>query len=130
MKQRGRVSEAALEVAELAKDIGRPPPPDNLTPAQAAVWTSIVDCEAQGWFKPTQFGMLANYCRLHIRCDELAVAIGQSDDALTKFLRCSHELTSIARSLRLTHQSRYYPETAGKKSSATGPRPWDTKAAG
>lgn len=123
MKQRGRESEAALQVAELAPKVGRPDPPDYLKPGEAQVWTDIVDTEAAGWFKKSQFGMLANLCRLQNYCNEIANSPAPN---WQEFRQCSHELTSIARSLRLTHQSRYYPETAGKKAStSTGPRPWD-----
>jgi hypothetical protein len=123
MIQRGRESEEARKVAELAPPIPRPEPPDNLTPAQAVIWRRIVDCEAAGWFKPSQFGMLTNYCRLEVWGDELAISADSK--AKGEFIRVSHEMIAIARSLRLTHQSRYYPEAAGRKAAAGGARPWE-----
>ena len=125
MKQRGRKSEASLQVAELAPKVGRPPPPDYLTDEQALIWRRIVDCERPGFIKSSQFGLLANYCVL----EDLSRRLDLDDANERKELRqISHEMTSIARSLRLTNQSRYTPETAARKSETSeGPRPWEWK---
>ena len=119
MTQRGRKSDASLEVAELAPVIARPPPPERLTPEQAAIWRRIVECENPGFFKASQFGMLANYCVLEAM-SERPVEL-EIDSA--EFIRISHEMTSIARSLRLTNQARYVPDKAVLRPGA-GARPW------
>jgi hypothetical protein len=116
MTQRGRKSEASLEVAELAPIIGRPPPPADLTPEQAAVWSRVVECESPGFIKASQFGLLTNYCVLEAR--------SRTEGLETKELvQISHEMTSIARSLRLTNQSRYVPDKASLRAPG-GSRPW------
>jgi hypothetical protein len=115
MKQRGRKSEASLEIAELAPVVARPPAPERLTAEQAAIWTRVIGCESPGFIKESQFGLLANYCVL-----ESASFTASALD----LLKISHEMTSIARALRLTNQSRMYPDTAGRKAAAAVERPW------
>ena len=128
MIQRGRKSEESLKLAEMAPKIARPDPADGLTEAQAVVWRRIVGCEAEGWFKASQLGLLANYCRLEVWSNELASAVDAKERR--EFIAISHEMASVARALRLTNQSRYYPEQAGRKAAAAQSRPWGVPAAG
>src|SRR4051812_29825321 len=115
MKQRGRQSEASLEVAELAPIVGRPPPPADLTPEQAVVWRRVVECESPGFIKASQFGLLTNYCVLEAR--------SRTPLETKELVQISHEMTSIARSLRLTNQSRYQPDKASLRTGGAA-RPW------
>ena len=121
MKQRGRKSDAALEVAQMAPAVARPPPPAHLTPAQAAVWTRVIECERPGFIKSTQYGLLESYCMLEAARNALNL-----DDAAGRkeLVQISLGMHSIARGLRLTNQSRYHPEKAATLANQAGERPW------
>ena len=55
MNSRGRKSSAELAVVPVALDARRPPPPDDLTEAQAHAWRDTVSAMPPGWFAAMSF---------------------------------------------------------------------------
>jgi hypothetical protein len=81
----------------------------------------VIDCERPGFIKSSQYGLLANYCIFEDMSNTQDLEPGDR-------IKVSHEMTSITRSLRLTNQSRYTPETAARKADGGGRRPWELNA--
>ncbi len=121
--------------------VTRPNPPPGLTEAQTEVWADVVLRLPPSWFPKEVHGLLAEYCRATTR----AAFIGKEVDAftpewlkapgglerlskLTNMLdRQIRAMTSLARSLRITTQSRMRPEMAYRQAAAPGgdlEQPW------
>jgi hypothetical protein len=134
--KRGRKSEAELSVAHIAPAVQRPEPPVELSADQASIWRAVVDSMPATWIRPEHHGILVAYCRhkwmANYISEQIAVALADGSAAdvdmlnkLTLMLeRETRAHTSCARSLRLTHQSRYMPETAARKTATGAARPW------
>lgn len=135
--KRGRQSAAELSVV-VALPTRRPPPPRELTKAQATEWSEIVRALPSDWFRCEQYPLLVAYCR-HV-CNARFIAkkiekawTGASADGFKELNRLlameageTKAILSIARSLRLTHQARYRPETAATKAgNPRGKKPWE-----
>jgi phage terminase small subunit len=133
---RGRKSRAELSVPKIAPTVQRPEPPPELSEAQAELWRSIVGSLPANWIRPEHHGILVAYCRAASMGDYLHEQIAQAladgsaadVDMLNKLTmmaeRESRALIACARSLRLTPQSRWRPDTAARKADSPG-RPWD-----
>jgi hypothetical protein len=91
-------------------------PPEYLNEPQKAVWRGIVASKAADWFSEGDAPLLEDY----VRC----IVAGRAMVAETKeFIENSRLKMALARSLRLTQQSRYKPD---KSSKGEGPvKPWD-----
>ena len=141
MKQRGRVSSAALSVVAGTDIDGRPAAPVGLTDRQREVWSRTVANEAADTFKTAALQqLLADYCR-HVETGEFlsrqiedlmkpGVEVDLED--LNKLIRlrdCETKASADkATKLRLTNQARYTPQaaaTAAKKASAER-KPWQS----
>ncbi len=113
-----------------------PPVPADLTEAEAALWSVVVESKPADWFGPDSYPVLKEYCRAASACDQLAPVVekalqgGKAKDireALALRDLESKRLAAIATKLRLTQQSRYTPQasaTANRK--AGGRRPWES----
>ena len=144
MKQRGRKSSA--NIATLVVDVGHrlpPPPPSELTDAQATVWRDVAGSLPGNWLTRAAFPILISYCRHVCRARLLEMQIAAFEvewtqvpgglDRLDKLLAVSERetraLTACARALRLTPHSQMHPRSAGRAIDAEpqGPRPWDSE---
>jgi hypothetical protein len=143
-EKRGRTSRAETATAVVI-DGGfgqRPEPPAELTDKQVEIWRLVVASEPQGYFATeAQRGLLADYCR-HRESANMVSAVIESfkgewlknaegarryKDLLKMREIETRATTGLARSLRLTNQSRYRPDKAETlaRNAAIGPRPWD-----
>lgn len=123
----------------------RPDPPNELTPAQAAVWKSTVASETADFFRTDALKeLLKDYCRHKISGAHLSAQIDLYDAntamepelilALDKLLKMRDRETRSAADkatkLRLTNQARYTPRAASTatKNSSTQVKPWEIGA--
>ena len=105
----------------------RPAPPAHLTPEQAAVWAATVRTEDAAQFATAATSqMLEEYCRRVVLCQQLSALIadqppsallGDEGAAFDRLLRArereARAVVALARSLRVTNQSRITPGAAG-----------------
>ena len=141
MGARGKKSSAALEVirqADVISAITRPEPPEFLTPDQAEEWVAITDRMPADWFLRETHGLLAQYCRHAVTARRIAVMIedlmqGSSDHWLDDFEKLTRmqeregrAANALARSMRLTQQSRYSTKkrAGGAKRPGDPEKPW------
>lgn len=141
MAKRGRPSSADLEVV-----IGgfgqRPPPPDGMNAAQAAIWTAVINSEAANFFDTAALrSLLADYCRHKESADKITVVMDQFEPEWLKsaegakryagLIRMrdveTRAAAALATKLRLTNQSRYTPQAAATaaRNATKGSKPWD-----
>jgi hypothetical protein len=120
----------------------RPDPPEDLTPAQAAVWRGTVASEAADFFRTAALqALLYDYCCHKAAAADLSKQINLYDmdsamppnvlAALNVLLnaraRETHAAADKATKLRLTNQSRYTPQAAATaaKNASTQKKPWE-----
>ena len=128
-----RQSTASLSIVP-AGALPRLAPPDDLEPAEAALWRRVVDAKPADYFGEDSALLLAEYVRGCVMADLLdkqvkgAIAGGETGEikALLQLRDMeSRRVLSIATKLRLTNQSRYTPQAASTASKkASGARPW------
>ena len=142
MKQRGRVSSAALSVVAGTDIDGRPHPPSDLTEGQREVWDRTVANEAADVFKTAALQqLLKEYCRHGETAHRLSAQVDRATDPgcneplsmneLDALLRMrdreTKALADKATKLRLTNQSRYTPGSAGTAAKSAVPKkPWQS----
>lgn len=117
-----RKSASALATPPVA-DVSarRPAPPTTLTAPQAEVWVSVLSTYPADHFRPAERDLLALYCKHIVEAqrlsrlvetitDDTIKAAGEAMDVYLKLLRArdteTKAATSLARSMRITHQSR------------------------
>ena len=140
MGQRGPKSTDELTVVPVGDRTRRPPPPPELSPDQAAEWRAITATLPPDWIRREHFPLLAAYCRhtcrarlLSAELDRFQVDWLRTDEGPERFDRLAKSaeretraMLACARSLRLTHQSRYTPATAGRNARTPQARPpWE-----
>jgi hypothetical protein len=137
-----RKSAAAMAVVTHTVD-HRPPPPDELTAAQAETWKRIVARMPNDWFPAETHPALTALVRHIDTAGQLAKAVDQfglawiSDeggierlDSLLRLREREHRaIITISRSLRLTLQSRYPADKASRMTAKpafeSGKAPWE-----
>lgn len=141
MKQRGRKSEASLEMVASVEPIPRMPPPAQLSEFEAEVWVQITATKPADWFNADTIPLLVSYCKHISHAAVLDDQISAFDpqwmeeaDGLKRYRTLldmrekeSRAMTALARSMRLTQQSRYSAptaETAARKTAAK--KPWQS----
>lgn len=139
MARRGRKSAASLAVVTPLPG-QRPEPPRELTKAQAAVWRAVVATKPADWFTEDTHPLLVKYCKhittscvLDQQIDEFPAHLLADEDGLKRYEallrmreRETRAMTALARSMRLTQQSRYKAETAATKAGGVSSRkPWE-----
>jgi hypothetical protein len=104
------------------------PPPATLTPAQAEVWRSVVSGLPGDWFSTEHTALLAQYCRHTARADAIEARLAELAVDDPDFGRLAKlavgetaKIAMLARSMRLTQQSRLKAETAANRAT-TAPR--------
>lgn len=136
MAQRGKKSAAALSVVPAPTET-RPEPPAELTDEQAEVWRSVVATKDPNWFSDDTHKLLVSYCKhasiaaaLDREIDEFDPQWLRDAEGLDRYktltdMREKHTraLTALSRSMRLTHQSQYRPESSSSKTPKR--KPWE-----
>jgi hypothetical protein len=136
MKQRGRDSAAANEIAAIGKleTVQRPDAPYDLTDEQVDEWRAVVARLPADWFTRETHALLAQYCRHVVRARRIAQLIDQAEksdpfdvkeyrDLLRSEEEQSRAIASLATRMRLTQQTTY---DKSKKKPATGRKPWES----
>lgn len=129
-----RRSVASLSIVPAGPAGELPAPPDELSKAEAKVWTETVESKPADWFGPDSYPVLKEYCRAAVMCDALAKASaravksgdsGAIKSALDMRDKEARRVASLATKLRLTQQSKYGPRAAATADArANGKRPW------
>ena len=132
MKQKGRKSVASLAVVS-AIGTSRPSPPGELNDAEKALWSRVTATKTVDFFDDGIVPLLVEYCRLKTSIDLVSVEIEIFDPDWLKVTngakhykmltdirdKAQGRMIALARSMRLTNQSRFQPSTAGTRSSAS-----------
>lgn len=138
MKQRGRKSADQLRAVDPVASIAPPAPPSELNDHEAAVWQSVVATRPPDWFHGTE-PLLLSYCKhigmaatLDRQIDAFTPAWLKTDGGLDRYRKLADGrykqtaiIISLARSMRLTNQSRYTPQRAATATTRTGSKPWE-----
>jgi hypothetical protein len=142
MAKLGRKSSAELLGPIMPGVETRPPPPDDLLPAEQAHWIAIVAALPPDWFNGGSAPLLKQLCRHIHNADLLAQDIAQergalaagepkARSALLRALRChgyeSDRIISLSTKLRLTKLSRYARADAAHaaaRDAGSSPPPW------
>lgn len=142
-RKRGRKSAAELATGPVdVLEVRRPPPPDYLSAAQAEIWMKVTGCFPPDYFRKAEQDLLAMYCRHVTESMRISVLIDTLPEKVikegiegvnlyAKLLRMrdteTRAATALARSMRITHQSRVHSETAGRmvESTSDDPKPWE-----
>ena len=109
----------------------RPAAPDDLLPHERELWDRITATKTVEWFDAGIIPLLSEYCRLKTSIDLLAEQIEDFDpkwfqdaEGVGRYKKLTDirdkaqgRMIALARSMRLTNQSRYQPVTAGSRSS-------------
>lgn len=147
MKQRGRKSSESKALKPVDLTVRRLSPPSGLSAQQLNVWTATTGCYPAGYFRPSERDLLAMYCK-HLaeawRLSELIETLPDDQikdlgtgslQAYTRLLKArdteTRAATSLARSMRITHQSRATRHQAqiASETSDLGdkPKPWEAQ---
>ena len=132
MKQKGRKSVASLAVVGTI-GTSRPSPPDELNDAEKALWSRVTATKTVDFFDDGVVPLLVEYCRLKTSIDLLAAEINdfnpewlKADGGVQRYKmladirdKAQGRMIALARSMRLTNQSRYPAQTAATRSSAS-----------
>lgn len=135
MKQRGRVSSAALATVATFP-VRLLEPPEDLTSEEATVWAHVTATKPGDWWDAGSMPLLAQYCRAVVQSDTVGDLVRtvleslQTDpDELVRYRELrkiqtglSNEIHMLARSMRLTQLSRIRAEKVIPKSNNA--KPW------
>jgi hypothetical protein len=84
---------------------GRPPPPKQLTPAEAETWRAVVGSRPVGYFGPEVHAVLSSYVMTAMLCDDigaqLRVTKGVDHALLETYDRMTRLLMDLATALCL-----------------------------
>src|SRR3954447_6155224 len=115
---RTSAAETAQAVLAIVPGNGRPPPPDDLTKEEAALWTMYVNSMGPNYFTPETRPVLAELCKAVVnsaRVHEEIKRVRDSEftdrDELAEVLKLAAAATkavvSLSDQLRLTKKSRF-----------------------
>lgn len=141
-QKRGPKQAGKLQVVREGGNLSRlPDPPDHLSPQQGDLWRAVVHTKPADWFTEDTWPLLEAYVQHATSAQQLSErisALEYSGEAFTeldeydRLLRMRDRETKAAdgkaRSMRLTHQARWQPATAARKSedATSKKRPWET----
>jgi hypothetical protein len=120
MRQRGRKGAAHLELAAIVRPQPKLQPPAYLTKRQRTEFAEIIDTTSASHFAASDVPLIASMARVNLLVRELAR--GKDFASYEKAIRMQ---VLLARSLRLTVQSRTDPKTVGRNVSPPMPPPWE-----
>lgn len=117
MKQRGRVSEAALNVVPLTKN--RIEPPADLNKDEQNAFRALVATVAPEHFTNTDIPLVVAYVQatIHSRRASIAIEDDFCRDTLALWDRSTKMMATLATRLRLAPQSRYDAKTAHRRAA-------------
>ena len=140
-KRGPRQKGASLEVVREDSNLSRlPEPPRHLSPQQQNLWREVVNTKPADWFTADTFPILEAYVQHCTSAQALSDRISRMEyegtafvemDEYEKLLKMRDRETKAAearaRAMRLTHQARWQPATAARKSedSSGSKRPWE-----
>lgn len=124
-----RTSSASLSIVRPSPRPDRPRPPAELTDEEAHEWREVVNRLPPDWFPRETHPQLANYCRHVVQRRVLAGLIHQTvqqdlderaniaryERLLAMAEKETRAINALARSMRLTLQSRYRADHAEPK---------------
>jgi hypothetical protein len=120
MRQRGRKGELKMLCGSAIGEQPRLQPPPYLTKRQRTEFTEIVDAASANHFVASDVPLIASLAQVNLLVRELAR--GKDFATYEKAIRMQ---VLLARSLRLTVQSRSDPKTIGRNVPPQYPRPWE-----
>ena len=135
-KQRGRKSGTSLATVAVMAPL--PPPPIDLTKAEAAQWNEIVFHQGADYFGRETFPLLTQLCRHIVASHHVAAMIREAEldkecslhrysTLLLMQQRESKWISTLSDKMRLSHVATS-PQPQSYKRPAIG-RPWDAEAA-
>lgn len=135
-KKRGRKSTGQDVALKIIKMPDKPRAPKVLSDEEEKVWVSVIDVHEQAWLSQDQTPVLVQYCRHTIAAQRISQLIHNKEEAKTVDVkdyiellkaqeRESRAITALARSLRITNQSRYQSNNAQLRPDDGDPKPWD-----
>jgi hypothetical protein len=139
MDQRGRKSVSSMSIASPVQEIRRHAPPEGLSDLETEIWVMVVDALPADWFGRDQLPLLLAYCKHAARAQLLDQEIDEfdpkwlkDDDGLKRYdkllgmrERETRQITTLARSMRITQQSRTHKDKAGSMArKGGGGKPW------
>ncbi len=114
-------------------------PPADLSVEETEVWSRVAATKPGDWWDAGSVPLLAQFCRATVQAEMVADLVRQCGSAMLtdpgqlgtyKELRkiqgaLSGEITTLARSMRLTQQAKYRADKAEPESrKANGRKPW------
>jgi hypothetical protein len=117
------------------------PIPPDLSPEEGEVWSRIAATKPGEWWDAGSAPLLAQYARATVQSEmvaelvrRVALTLVTDPDELGRYkelrkiqAQLSGEMSTLARSMRLTQQARYRADKADTTSrKASGSRPWQT----
>ena len=103
---------AAADLAVVPIDkIDRPPPPEDIPEAAAAIWRAVISNMRPTWFSPENFALLQTYCVLTVEKKRLEAAFSRLEDVvhnpnyerlIARHDKVATQALAHARALRLT----------------------------
>ncbi len=135
MKQRGRISAAAMSVIGVGGEQARPSPPACLSGPERELFAALVTgCDADH-FRQTDLPLLSRYCEAAILAERAALELrngavvdGKPSPWIVVQEKCVRAMVSLSMRLRLSPQSRLDPKTLARRQPHPGPQPWDREA--
>ncbi len=132
MKQRGRVSTAAMSVIVDGSEQASPSPPAYLAGPERELFADLImGCDAD-LFRQTDLPLLSRYCEAAILAEQAALELrngavvdGKPSPWIVVQEKSVRALVSLSMRLRLSPQSRIDPKTLGRQQPHSGPKPWD-----
>jgi len=132
MKQRGRISAAALSAIAVDDQSTRPSPPASLSEAERELFVAIVaGCDA-GHFRQPDLPLLSRYCEAAVLAEQAALELrngavvdGKPSPWIVIQEKCVRAMVSLSMRLRLSPQSRIDAKTLGRQQPYVGRRPWE-----
>jgi len=135
MKQRGRISAAAMSLIGVGGEQARPSPPACLSGPERELFAALVTgCDADH-FRQTDLPLLSRYCEAAILAEQAALELrncavvdGKPSPWIVVQEKCVRAMVSLSLRLRLSPQSRLDPKTLARQLPHSGPQPWDREA--
>lgn len=132
-----RESAQSKSILRIVKDARLPPPPE-LNPAQAKIWTTIVDSKSPDYFAAGDAPLLKAYCVATYWHEEASKDLSEKgmvllnkrgtqiqNPAAAIMAAQAATMAQLSQKLRLAQSSRYDPHKgAGRKQPLAGRKPW------
>jgi len=133
MKQRGRISAAALSAIAVNDQPTRPSPPATLSESERELFLAIVSGCDTGHFREADLPLLSRYCEAAILAEQAALELrngavvgGKPSPWIIVQEKSVRAMVSLSMRLRLSPQSRLDPKTLSRQQPYVGPPPWES----